>query len=138
MGSRTHIRAAGGVLCRRAPDGEIEVAVIHRPRYEDWTLPKGKLNGGETLEQGALREVEEETGFRARLGPVAGEASYQDRHGRPKTVTYFYMTPFGGEFRPNDEVDEMRWLRIDDALGTLTHEHDRDLVTALRERPPPL
>jgi 8-oxo-dGTP pyrophosphatase MutT (NUDIX family) len=138
MGSRPHIRAAGGLLHRRAPDGDTEVAVIHRPRYDDWTLPKGKLHARETVEQAALREVEEETGLRARLGPVAAEVSYQDRHGRPKTVTYFHMTPQSGEFRPNDEVDEMRWLGIDDALRTLTHEHDRDLVTALRERPPPL
>ena len=138
MSPRRVIRAAGGVLHRSRPDGSLEVAVVHRPRYDDWTHPKGKLEPQETLEQAAVREVEEETGIHAELGPVLGEVSYRDRHGRPKTVTYFSMTPESGEFRPNVEVDELRWLDVDTALRTLTHEHDRSLVATLAERVAPI
>jgi len=122
----TQVRAAGGVVMR---DGR--VAVIHRPRYDDWSLPKGKLEPGETLEAAALREVEEETGLRARLGQRLGASRYRDRHGRPKVVDYFAMTVTGGEFRPNDEVDEMRWVSLGEAIELVSHEGDRAILRAL-------
>lgn len=104
------------------------VAVVHRDRYDDWTLPKGKLDPGESFEQAALREVEEETGFRCELGPELGRSEYVDPHGRPKLVRYWRMTVLGGEFRRNDEVDELRWVTPAEAAELLTHERDRELV----------
>jgi 8-oxo-dGTP pyrophosphatase MutT (NUDIX family) len=130
------ILAAGGVLYRDRDDGEREVAVIHRPKYDDWTLPKGKLEPGETVEEAAVREVAEETGFDAELGGRIGETSYHDRHGRPKHVTYYAMRTLGGDFEPNDEVDELRWLTIEGARSLLSHEHDRDLVAQVARHPP--
>src|SRR6201996_6632809 len=112
------VKAAGGVV--RRDDGTI--AVVHRPRYDDWSLPKGKLDAGETWEQAALREVQEEIGLRCRLGRELSSAHYTDRKGRPKTVRYWVMEIDGGEFEPNDEVDEMRWASPDEARALLTYE----------------
>lgn len=128
------VLAAGGVVFRRAPNGDIEVAIIHRPRYDDWTLPKGKLESGETLEDAAVREVAEETGIAVERGDEITRIRYRDRHGRPKEVTYYLMTPTGGTFAPNDEVDELRWLSVPDALALLSNESDRDVVTAASHR----
>jgi len=122
----TMVRAAGGVVRR----GD-RVAVIHRPRYDDWTLPKGKLEPGETVEAAALREVAEETGLVCRLGPRLGATRYRDRRGRPKVVDYFAMTVAGGEFRPNDEVDQMRWATPAEAIELVSHEGDRAILRAL-------
>ena len=124
------VLAAGGVMFRPGDDGSMEIAVIHRPKYDDWTLPKGKLDGGETREEAAVREVREETGFEVQRGTEIARIRYRDRHGRPKEVTYYVMTPTGGTFVPNDEVDELRWLSIPDALAILSNESDRDVVTA--------
>jgi 8-oxo-dGTP diphosphatase len=121
------VRAAGGVLVRPGPDG-LEVAVIHRPKYEDWSLPKGKLDGDETFEQAALREVEEETGVRAELGPELSPIHYRDRKGRSKLVRYWLMRVLEGEFQPGSEVDELRWLDPKDAQELLSYEHDAKLV----------
>ena len=132
------IRAAGGILYRPRKDGELEVAVIHRPRYDDWTLPKGKVDRGETIHEAAEREVEEETGFKVRRGPGIAQNTYRDRRGRLKIVDYFYMTPTGGEFRPNDEVDEVRWLLLDEAVALLTHDRDREMLAAVLPHAPPL
>jgi 8-oxo-dGTP diphosphatase len=121
------VLAAGGLVWRRAGDG-LEVAVVHRPRYDDWSLPKGKLDEGEDFEQAALREVEEETGLRCRLGRTLGDTSYHDRKDRPKLVRYFEMQPEGGEFEPNDEVDELRWVRLDEARDLLSYDFDRELI----------
>jgi 8-oxo-dGTP diphosphatase len=120
------IQAAGGVLVR---DGR--VAVVHRPRYDDWTLPKGKLDPGEESEQAALREVWEETGFRARLGGELPSTSYTDRKDRPKRVRYWLMEPESGEFAPNDEVDELRWLTPTEARELLTYDRDSELLKDL-------
>lgn len=135
---RRTIRAAGGVVYRRGPDGAVELLIVHRPRYDDWTLPKGKLDRGETLEEAAVREVEEETGYRCRLGRVAGKTRYRDRSGRSKVVTFYYMTPEAGEFRANREVDRARWLPVDEARSLISYDRDRDLVAAVMAHPPPL
>src|SRR3954462_12183847 len=102
------VQAAGGVVVR--PDGRI--AVIHRPRYDDWSLPKGKLEAGESFETGALREVEEETGVRGRIVEELAPTRYRDRKGRKRTVRWYRMELDGEPvaFAPNDEVDELRWL----------------------------
>jgi 8-oxo-dGTP diphosphatase len=121
------VRAAGGVLMRSGSDGP-EVAVIHRPKYGDWSLPKGKLDDGEDYEQAALREVEEETGMRAELGPELSPISYRDRKGRTKLVRYWLMRVVEGEFRPGQEVDELRWLDPDSAQELLSYAHDAKLV----------
>jgi 8-oxo-dGTP diphosphatase len=121
------VRAAGGVLVRAGGDGPL-VAVIHRPKYEDWSLPKGKLDGDEGFEQAALREVEEETGMRAELGTELSSVSYRDRKGRGKLVRYWLMRPLGGDFEPGDEVDELRWLGPAAAVELLSYEHDAELV----------
>ncbi|MBA2506790.1 MAG: NUDIX hydrolase [Thermoleophilaceae bacterium] len=109
-------------------DAEGRIAVVHRPRYDDWSLPKGKLDRGEAHEQAALREVEEEIGLRCELGEELPETRYADHKGRPKRVRYWRMTVLGGEFEPNDEVDEMRWLEPAEALALLSYDFDRDLV----------
>jgi 8-oxo-dGTP pyrophosphatase MutT (NUDIX family) len=127
--SEPEVRAAGGIVHRRAGDG-VEVLVVHRPRYEDWSLPKGKVDPGETLEQAALREVEEETGVRARLGDHVGKNEYRDRHGRPKRVDWWLMEPIDGDFVPNEEVDQIRWIPVGKARDLLTHDDDFRLIQA--------
>ncbi len=133
-GGEPQIRAAGGVLLRTGSAG-IEVAVIHRPKYSDWTLPKGKLDSGESFEQAALREVEEETGMQAEPGAELSSVSYRDRKGRSKVVRYWKMQVLGGEFEPGDEVDELRWLVPEGAVGLLSYEHDAELVREALEAP---
>jgi 8-oxo-dGTP diphosphatase len=130
VSSETVVRAAGGIVTLR--DGEEpRFALVHRPKYDDWTFPKGKLHDGESEEQGALREVEEETGLRCRLGDPVDSVTYTDRLGRPKVVRYWTMTPDGGTFRPNDEIDELRWVGSDEAMELLTYRHDRDLLRSV-------
>jgi 8-oxo-dGTP diphosphatase len=121
------VRAAGGIVVRDGAAGA-EVAVVHRPRYDDWSLPKGKLEPGEGFAAGALREVEEETGLRCELGAELSPARYRDRRGRAKLVRYWLMTVRGGRFAPNDEVDALDWLPLDVAATRLDYEHDRRLV----------
>ena len=127
--SHPEVRAAGGIVHRRS-GGTTEVLVVHRPKYSDWSLPKGKLDPGETLEQAALREVEEETGWRCRLGDHIGKNEYRDRHGRSKRVDWWLMEPIDGEFAANDEVDEIRWVPVSEARELLTHADDYELVEA--------
>lgn len=130
--TRAIVQAAGGVVTRRSAAGTVEVLVVHRPRYDDWSLPKGKLDPGESFEAAAVREVEEETAVRAQLGTELATIRYTDRHGRPKVVRYWEMTVVTtGAFTPNDEVDEVRWLAAEDAPGLLTYDADRQLVAAL-------
>jgi 8-oxo-dGTP pyrophosphatase MutT (NUDIX family) len=121
------VKAAGGVVVRRGTDGP-EVAVIHRPKYGDWSLPKGKLDGDESFEQAALREVEEETGMKAELGAELSSVSYRDRKGRTKLVRYWRMQVTEGDFEPGSEVDELRWLDPGAARELLSYEHDAELV----------
>lgn len=120
------VEAAGGVLWRER-GGERDFAVIHRPKYDDWTLPKGKLDPGESHEQAALREVAEETGFSAELGDELGETTYTAK-GRAKRVRYWSMRALGGQFRPNKEVDDLRWVPLDDARRLLTYDRDRTIL----------
>ena len=124
----SEVKAAGGVVV----DGDGRVAVVHRPRYDDWSLPKGKLDKGEDFEQAALREVEEETGIRAELVRELPSTHYEDSKGRPKLVRYWEMRPLDkGEFEPNDETDELRWVTPEEAAGLLSYDRDRELVTGV-------
>jgi 8-oxo-dGTP pyrophosphatase MutT (NUDIX family) len=127
------IRASGGIVVRRTDDGDVEVALVHRPSYDDWTFPKGKRVEGEDDRETALREVEEETGLVCRVDRAVGRVRYRDRKDRPKTVMYWLMTPVGGSFRPTSEVDEIRWLPFEQADELLTYEHDRKLLWAATE-----
>lgn len=120
------IRAAGGVIER---DGAI--VLVHRPAYDDWTLPKGKSEPGESDEDCAVREVEEETGLRCRLGEELPSMSYLDARGRQKTVRFWRMEPVSGELRPAHEVDDARWVPIADAEEFLSYERDRVIVRSL-------
>jgi ADP-ribose pyrophosphatase YjhB (NUDIX family) len=128
------VRAAGGVVWRTGPVGGRVYAVVHRPAYDDWSLPKGKLAAGETEVAGALREVEEETGMSCRVERPAGTTSYIDRKGRAKVVVYWLMQALGGRFQPTREIDEVRWLPLADVLRLLSHDRDRTLLEALLAR----
>jgi 8-oxo-dGTP diphosphatase len=120
------VRAAGGLVVRDGDRGP-EVALVHRPRYDDWSLPKGKLQDGEDWLAAALREVEEETGLRCEAGEELEPARYRDRKGRDKLVRWWSMRPLSGSFEVNDEVDELRWLIPETAVATLDYDHDRRL-----------
>jgi 8-oxo-dGTP pyrophosphatase MutT (NUDIX family) len=125
------VNAAGGVVWRRGDDGGLEVVLVHRPRYDDWSLPKGKLDEGESFEEAARREVEEETGLRCELGEFAGETTYRDRKDRDKLVRYWLMEAGHGDFSPDDEVDDLRWVPIAEAPAQLSYDFDRELVERL-------
>jgi 8-oxo-dGTP diphosphatase len=125
--SRFDVHAAGGVVWRHG-DGGVEVAVVHRPRYDDWSLPKGKLDRGETFEEAAAREVLEEIGAVCSVGDELPATTYRDNKGRSKLVRYWLMEAVQEGFEPNDEVDELRWLPPAGAVGMLTYERDRALV----------
>ncbi len=120
------VRAAGGVVVR---DGR--VLLVHRPQYDDWTLPKGKLADSESWEAGALREVAEETALACELGEEVGRTRYVDSHGRNKEVRYFRMTATGEPCAQN-EVDEVRWVELGEAVRLLSYERDRALLSRLR------
>jgi 8-oxo-dGTP diphosphatase len=119
-------------VLRNPGPGRLEIAVVHRPRHDDWSLPKGKLDPGESWEEAALREVEEETGLACRLARPLGETRYRDAKGRPKVVRYWLMAladgEDGGAFTPNTEVDELRWCTPEEAADLLSYDHDRTLV----------
>jgi 8-oxo-dGTP diphosphatase len=121
------VQAAGGVVLR-----EGRVAVVHRPKYDDWSLPKGKLDPGEGWEEAALREVQEETGLVCRLVRELPDDHYIDPKGRPKRVRWWLMEVVEERpFAPDQEVDEVRWPVLEEALHLLSYEHDRALVRDL-------
>ncbi|MEI6867610.1 MAG: NUDIX hydrolase [Actinomycetes bacterium] len=130
------ILAAGAVVWRANEDESISIAVIHRPRYDDWSLPKGKLEFGETLIACAYREVMEETNLKIKLGPFIGTVEYYVPDGL-KEVSYWSAKVIGEEhaFRANNEVDSMEWLSISDGLDRLTRESDREILQKFLESP---
>jgi 8-oxo-dGTP diphosphatase len=126
--SAREVHAAGGLVVR---DGL--VLLVHRPKYDDWTLPKGKLDPGESFEAAALREVEEETNLRCTLGEELPSTRYRDNKDRPKLVRYWLMEVEDDPgFSPNDEVGEVRWAEPAAAAALLTFERDRELLASLR------
>lgn len=133
MASEPITKAAGGIAWRKAQAG-VEVLTIHRPSYDDWTFPKGKTDAGESLQATAVREIAEETGLRVRLGHPLGELSYPIAAGT-KTVTYWCARTVGDEarFKPNDEVDEIRWVSLKAAEALLTYDHDETLLDTFHE-----
>ena len=125
------VRAAGGVITRAGPSGEREILLVHRPRYDDWTLPKGKAEGEESDAACALREVEEETGLVCDLGEQVAVSEYRDGRGRRKRVSYFEMTPRNGSVAfAQNEIDEIRWITRAAALETLSYSRDAAVVEA--------
>jgi 8-oxo-(d)GTP phosphatase len=131
------IEAAGGVLWRPADNrAAAEVAVVHRPKYDDWSIAKGKLLAGEHPLLGGAREVEEETGFLVRIGRPLGEVRYL-KDGSPKRVRYWAMRAAGGGFAPNAEVDELRWLAPAEAGAWLSPDRDQPVLeTFMRDMTP--
>jgi 8-oxo-dGTP diphosphatase len=125
------VYASGVVPWRRNAGGEIEILLIHRPRYDDWSVPKGKRDDGESDEQCAIREMQEETGVLGELGKALPTAMYTDHRGRPKEVAYWLMEIANGEpitFEANDEVDELAWYGFTDAQAKLSYPLDQALL----------
>ena len=129
--SSRRVRAAGGIVWRHGPEG-IEVVLVHRPAYDDWSFPKGKLHAGESELDAALREVEEEIGVQCRAGSDLGTLSYIDGRNRPKTVRYWAMTLADGAIAAANEIDEARWVEAVDVGSLLTYGHDRQLFDRVR------
>lgn len=130
------IRAAGGIVHRPVLGGRVEIACIYRESRGDWTFPKGKLDEGETFEQAALREVIEETNMLCRVVRFVGTTNYTHRKGKPKIVAYYLMSVDQGEFIPNEEVDDLVWLPLEQVRPHLTWDRDQelfDLVLAMPE-----
>ncbi|MEW2397890.1 NUDIX hydrolase [Streptomyces sp. NPDC046862] len=122
------VYAAGCVLWRRSSSGSVEMALVFRPRWSDWSWPKGKLKKQEAARAAAVREVLEETGHTSRLGSALPPSLYVDHTGRRKEVKYWAAESTGGAFTPNDEVSELVWLPPDEARERLTYERDRELI----------
>ncbi len=133
--SRSSVAAAGAVPTKRTATNELLVCLVHRPLYDDWTLPKGKLEHGESHLDAALREVAEEAGLTGRiLGDQTRQTSYVDHRGRAKIVTYFLMAVENEDFVPNEEVDRCEWLSPSDAVRRLTYGHDAQIIVSLLEQ----
>jgi 8-oxo-dGTP diphosphatase len=128
------VAAAGGVPWRQGEGDVVEVVLVHRPKYDDWSLPKGKLDAGEDHAAAARREVEEETGLRCTLDEALPDSRYHDRRGRLKVVRYWLMHPVGEARVPSayatGEVDQVVWRTVGDAVALATYERDRDLIHA--------
>lgn len=145
MSGADEVRAAGAVPWRRTADGHVELAVVHRPRYDDWSFPKGKLEPGESFAEGALREVAEETGLVGELGATLPESRYVDHRGRPKVVRWWLLEvadrgldvrrsgAAGRGVVPNEEVDALRWLPPRAAASLVSYDHDRHLAQQAAE-----
>ncbi|MBS7547579.1 NUDIX hydrolase [Dietzia massiliensis] len=128
------VPAAGAVLYRMDGDSPL-CAVVHRPRYDDWSLPKGKVDAGEALPVTAVREIEEETGFAAELRSRIGTTAYPLKENTRKEVTYWSALATGGDFHPNSEVDEIRWVPVDEAKRLVSYPLDRKILTRFDDAP---
>ena len=126
------VQAGGGVVWRQGERGQVEVVLVHRPRYGDWSLPKGKLDRGEDHATAALREVQEETGLQCELDEALPASRYRDRKGRRKVVRYWLMHPVGDAMTPcayaTGEIDEAAWREVDEAKAMATYERDHELI----------
>jgi len=125
------IEAAGGVVWRITPERHVEVLIVHRRRQRDWSLPKGRLDPGESALSCAVREVREEAGLDCVARTELPEVRYLDRRGRSRRVRYWSMEVIGGEFRPNREVDLITWVRVTLAGDLLTSPREAAVVSAL-------
>jgi 8-oxo-dGTP pyrophosphatase MutT (NUDIX family)/phosphohistidine phosphatase SixA len=130
------VLAAGAVLWRPGTHG-VEIALVHRPKYDDWSFPKGKLDAGETMPVAAVREIAEETGQACRLGPLLGDVRYAVAEGG-KLVRYWAAEARGGEFTPGAETDELRWLDAATAAGLLSYPHDLAILERFAALGPPV
>lgn len=126
--SEPNIWAAGGVVYRNRPKRGTQYLLVHRPRYDDWSLPKGKLDDGESLQEAAIRETHEETGYRCALGREVGTIAYRTQAANHKVVRYWLMESEGGRFRRNSEVDTVEWVGIEAASRLLSYERDRSVL----------
>lgn len=124
------IRAGGGIVVRPRADS-VDVLMVHRRQFGDWTIPRGKVAGGEDDETAALREVAEETGLACELGEEAGVMHYRDRKAREKLARYWLMTPRSGRFRATAEVDRCEWMDIHAAARAATRSGERDLLAGI-------
>jgi 8-oxo-dGTP pyrophosphatase MutT (NUDIX family) len=121
------------VVLRREGE-DFEVVLVHRRRYRDWTFPKGKAYPGESDEECALREVEEETGLRCELSEELESTAYRDSKDREKVVRYWRMRVVEGELQPRNEIDAAEWIPLEDAIHRLSYRRDRDVLEPLLER----
>jgi 8-oxo-dGTP diphosphatase len=128
------VYAAGAVVWKPGPNDMLQIALIHRPRYDDWSLPKGKVDPGETEPVTAVREVFEETGHRVHLGCRITTVSYPVEH-RTKKVLYWAARSIGGKFAPNSEVDELAWLSVSDAVKKVKYSQDRKVLRRFAKCP---
>lgn len=128
MASNRTVEAAGGLVTRMNPAGEPEILLVHRTVYDDWSLPKGKKGKDESLQECALREVEEETALRCELGQETSGTFYRDRKDRYKVVRYWTMSPLSGTACASNEIDAIEWVPLRSAGDRLTWPRDREIV----------
>ncbi len=127
------IRAAGCVVWRLSKKGNLKVLLIHRPQYDDWSFPKGKCDEGESFLETAVREVKEEVNVSGQIGAELSPTHYIDSRGRPKIVRYWALWFLEGDFEPNEEVDRVRWVKVEKAASKLTYERDVALLGDLQD-----